>query len=485
MIYLGIDLGTSAVKLLIMDHNGEVVNELSNTYPLMFPQEGWSEQDPNLWWEAVKEGIKELTNSVDEKISGISFSGQMHGLVVLDDKDEVIRPAILWNDQRTEKQCEALNNLGRKFLSDHTANIALTGFTAPKILWMKENEEELFNKINKIMLPKDFIAYKLTGVHASDVSDASGTLLFDVKNKKWSKEMMDILSINEKLLPTVYESYEVIGTVKPEIVVELGLSSTTKVVIGGGDQAVAAVGTGTVASNKCSISLGTSGVVFVSSDKFAVDDNNALHAFCHANGKYHLMGVMLSAAASLKWWQEGILSTLDYTKEQENINNLGENSVCFLPYLMGERTPHNDPNARGVFAGMTLDTKREEMTQAVMEGVAFALRDSFEIIRSLGLDIESVRINGGGAKSLLWRKIVANTLNVKVETINTEQGPAYGAAILAAVGDGLFDNVEEATKKFIKVINTVEPNDETVNKYNNKYPHFVELYKALKPYFSK
>ncbi len=335
------------------------------------------------------------------------------------------------------------------------------------------------------MLPKDYIAYKLSGVHCTDVSDASGMLLFDVKNKKWSKEMLDICGLKEEQMAKVYESYQVVGNLCEKAAAEVGLPTSIKVIAGGGDQAVAAVGTGTVGLGKCNVSLGTSGVVFISSQEFAVDDKNALHAFCHADGKYHFMGVMLSAAACNKWWMDGILKTKEYSKEQQGITKLGQNNVFFLPYLMGERTPHNNPNARGTFIGMTMDTSREDMTQAVLEGVAFALRDSFEITKSLGVKLDRIRINGGGAKSPLWCKIIANVLNVKVDKINSEEGPAFGAAILAAVGCGKYSSVEEATGKLIKVIDTTEQDSEIVKLYDKKYEVFRQLYPALKDMFDK
>jgi xylulokinase len=363
--------------------------------------------------------------------------------------------------------------------------MALTGFTEPKLLWVRENEPKNFLKIKKIMLPKDYIAYRLTGVHCTDMSDASGMLLLDVKNRCWSEEMIEITGIKRKQLAALYESYEVVGELKEETAKELGLPGKVKVIAGGGDQAVGAVGTGTVGHGMCSVALGTSGVVFSASRDFAMVPDNALHAFAHADGRYHFMGVMLSAAASNKWWMDDILKTKEYNKEQEKITELGENHVYFLPYLMGERTPHNNPNARGTFIGMTMDTTREEMTQAVLEGVAFALRDSFEIIKSLGVDIQRIRINGGGAKSLLWRRIIANILGVKVDRINSEEGPAFGAAILAAVGCKEYASVEEAAAKLIKVTDTVEPEKNLVARYNERYQVFKKIYPAVKGLFDE
>ena len=387
MYFIGVDLGTSAVKLLLMDEEGKIVNIVSREYPLYFPHPGWSEQKPEDWWEQSKEGIRELVKDIDKsQVAGISFGGQMHGLVILDENDSVIRPAILWNDGRTAKQTDYLNTvIGKEKLSEYTANIAFAGFTAPKILWVKENEPDNFEKICKIMLPKDYLAYRLSGAFVSDYSDASGMLLMDVKNKCWSKEMAEICGISLEMLPELHESFDAVGTLKPEAAAELGLPETCKVVAGAGDNAAAAVGTGTVGDGMCNVSLGTSGTVFISSNKFGVDSHNALHAFAHADGHYHLMGCMLSAASCNKWWMDEIIRTKEYTKEQENITKLGENNVFFLPYLMGERSPHNNPDARGTFIGLTMDTTREDMTQAVLEGVAFAIRDSFEVAKSLGI----------------------------------------------------------------------------------------------------
>ena len=485
MLYIGIDLGTSAVKLLLMNEKGEIQNIVSKEYPLYFPNPGWSEQKPEDWYEQTMAGLKELMQDADKsQIAGISFGGQMHGLVILDKDDNVIRPAILWNDGRTYEECDYLNDvIGKETLSKYTANISFTGFTAPKILWVKNKEPENFAKIEKIMLPKDYIAYKLTGAHCTDVSDASGMLVFDVQNRCWSKEMCDICGISEKQLAKIYESYETVGTVLPEIAAELGISENVKVAAGAGDNAAAAVGTGTVGDGMCNISLGTSGTVFISSKKFGVDKFNALHSFAHADGSYHLMGCMLSAASCNKWWMDDIIGTKDYAAEQADITKLGENHVYFLPYLMGERSPHNNPNARGTFIGMTMDTSRADMTQAVLEGVAFALRDSLEVARSLGINIERTKICGGGAKSPLWKKIIANVLNLKVDMIESEEGPAMGGAMLAAVACGEYASVEEIAGKLVKIVDTVEPDPELVAKYEARYQQFKEIYPACKPIY--
>ena len=485
MLYIGVDLGTSAVKLLLMDGEGKIQKIVSKEYPIYFPNPGWSEQKPEDWFEQTMEGIKELIAEADaSQIAGISFGGQMHGLVILDKEDQVIRPALLWNDGRTFEECDYLNNvIGKDKLSEYTANISFTGFTAPKILWVKNKEPENFAKIAKIMLPKDYIAYKLTGVNCTDVSDASGMLLLDVKNRCWSKEMCDICGITVDMLPKLYESYECVGTVTAEIAKELGIPETVKVAAGAGDNAAAAVGTGTVGEGMCNISLGTSGTIFISSKTFGVDKFNALHAFAHADGNYHLMGCMLSAASCNKWWMEDIIGTDKYGDEQKDITKLGENHGYFLPYLMGERSPHNNPNARGTFIGMTMDTSRADMTQAVLEGVAFALRDSLEVAKSLGIKLERTKICGGGAKSPLWKKMIANILNLKVDVIESEEGPALGGAMLAAVACGEYENVEAAAEKIVKIIDTVEPEAELVEKYEARYQQFKEIYPACKPLF--
>lgn len=485
MLYIGIDLGTSAVKLLLMEGNGKIRKVVSREYPIYFPKPGWSEQKPEDWYQQTMEGMKELLAEEDRsQIAGISFGGQMHGLVILDSDDKVIRPALLWNDGRTYEECDYLNQvIGKEKLSEYTANISFTGFTAPKILWVKNKEPENFARIKKIMLPKDYIAYRLTGVNATDVSDASGMLLLDVKNRCWSKEMCKICHIREEMLPKLYESYESIGCITPAAAKQLNLPETVKVAAGAGDNAAAAVGTGTVGEGMCNISLGTSGTIFISSEKFGVDTNNALHAFAHADGHYHLMGCMLSAASCNKWWMEDIIGTSAYGEEQEAIKEPGENHVFFLPYLMGERSPHNNPNARGTFIGMTMDTSRADMTQAVLEGVAFALRDSFEVAKSLGIKIERTKICGGGARSPLWKKMIANILNLKVDVIESEEGPALGGAMLAAVACGEYKSVKEAAQNIVKIVSTVEPEPALTEKYEARYQQFKQIYPVCKPLF--
>ncbi|MBQ7184116.1 MAG: xylulokinase [Clostridia bacterium] len=488
-LYIGIDLGTSAVKLLLVDGEGKIFNTVSKEYPLSFPHPGWSEQKPEDWWDACLEGIPELLKGFDAaNVRGIGGGGQMHGLVVLDDKDDVLRPAILWNDGRTGEEVEYLNEtIGRDKLSAYTANIAFAGFTAPKILWMRKNEPDLFARISKIMLPKDYINYRLTGVHSCDYSDASGMLLLDVKDKKWSEEMMAIVGVRRDQLPDLYESYDVIGTVLPETAARLGLPEGVKVIAGAGDNAAAAIGTGTVRDGSCNISLGTSGTIFIASDTFGVDPYNALHSFAHANGRYHLMGCILSAASCNKWLCEEILKTNDYGAEQAPITDdrLGRNNVFFLPYLMGERSPINDVDARGTFTGISMDTTRADIVQAVLEGVAFAIRDSYEVAKALNIPIKSSRLCGGGGKSPLWRKIMANVLNIPIEIPVAEEGPGYGGAMLAMVGCGEYPDVIECADKLITTQSVVMPDQEIAARYEEKYRKFSQIYPALKAVFPK
>ena len=487
--YIGADLGTSALKLLLVDTDGKIINTVTKSYDVYFPNPGWSEQNPLDWWDGLVSGVKELTDGIDKNsVSGIGVGGQMHGLVILDENDEVIRPAILWNDGRTQKEVDYLNNIiGKEKLASLTGNIAFAGFTAPKILWLKENEPENFGKISKIMLPKDYINYRLTGVHSIDYSDASGTLLLDVENKCWSCEMLRICDVSEKQLPKLFESYDKTGVILPEILSELGLDGDITVVAGAGDNAAAAIGTGTVLNGKCNISLGTSGTFFVSSDNYAKLNNNAIHSFCHANGDYHIMGCILSAASCNKWLCEDILKTNDYNGEQAEITDekFGCNDVFFLPYLMGERSPVNDTDARGVLIGMRLDTKRSDIVQAVLEGVAFAVRDNLEIAKEAGVNISRSTLCGGGAKSPLWRKIMANVLNIPIDIPSAEEGPGFGGAVLAMIGDGVYRNVSECAEKFVSVKGTVMPDADTVRRYNKQYNKFRQIYPSLKEVFKE
>lgn len=489
MYFIGIDLGTSAVKLLLMDEAGNIKNTVSREYPLEFPQPGWSQQNPEDWRNAVMESIPQLLRGFDAtQVAGIGCGGQMHGLVILDSQDRVIRPAILWNDGRTEEQVRYLNeDIGRERLSRLTGNIAFAGFTAPKLLWLRENEPDNFSRIAKIMLPKDYINYILTGVHACDYSDASGTLLLDVEHRCWSDEMLEICSVRKEQMPRLYESYQPIGSLRPDIARALGLSQQVLVCAGAGDNAAAAIGTGVIGDGGCNISIGTSGTVFISSKRFASDRNNALHSFAHADGAYHLMGCMLSAASCNRWLMEDVYRIRDYDSEQAEIfpHKLGGNHVFFLPYLMGERSPINDTNARACFIGITLDSSRADLTQAVLEGVAFAIRDSLEVAKSLGLEISSSRLCGGGAKSPLWKRILANVLNLRLESPASEQGPGMGGAMLAMVACGIFPDVETACRTLVHISSAVEPETDLVEKYEKRYRQFKQIYPALKELFPK
>ena len=487
--YIGADLGTSALKLILADANGQIIKSVTKDYELSFPNPGWSEQSPLDWWNALKNGIGELTEDINScEILGMSVAGQMHGLVILDENDEVIRPAILWNDGRTFEETEYLNSvIGKSKLSELTANIAFAGFTAPKILWLEKNEKDNFNKICKIMLPKDYINYRLTGAHATDYSDASGMLLVDVKNKCWSKEMLDICKVKEEQMPRLFESYECIGALLPEIANELGLSENTKVSAGAGDNAAAAIGTGAVGNGECNISLGTSGTVFITSKNFCVDENNALHSFCHADGDYHLMGCILSAASCNKWFCDDILKTKDYSKEQTEITDemLGNNHIYFLPYLMGERSPINDTDARGLFIGMRADTKRSDMVLAVLEGVAFAIKDNMEIAKSLGINVEKSFVCGGGAKSELWCKILCNVLDITLKIPDKEEGPGMGAAMLSMVGCGEYDNIVECSEKLVKIKGEQKPDKEIVSRYEEQYKKYKKIYPSVKELYKE
>ena len=487
MLYIGIDLGTSAVKLLLMDASGAVLNTVSRSYPISFPHPGWSEQDPRSWREAVLGGIPELMRGFDASaVAGIGAGGQMHGLVALDSAGEVIRPAILWNDGRTSAEVEYLNEtVGRAELSRRTANIAFAGFTAPKLLWLRRHEPESFARISRIMLPKDYINYILTGVHCTDFSDASGTLLLDVEHRRWSPEMLSLCGVSEAQLPRLYESYDCVGTLLPELADALGLPRTVRVCAGAGDNAAAAIGTGTVGGGACNISLGTSGTVFISGERFGVDPNNALHSFAHADGRWHLMGCMLSAASCNRWLMEDVFGSADYAAEQALIGSsrLGENGVYFLPYLMGERSPINDTDARGVFIGMTMDTKRADLTQAVLEGVAFAIRDMLSVARSLGLDIRRSMLCGGGARSPLWREILANVLGIELDIPVSEQGPGMGGAMLAMTACGEYASVRECCAALVRVKERVLPTPELTEKYARRYEAFRRIYPALRDVF--
>ena len=487
--YIGADLGTSALKLLLVDSNGKIHKKLTKEYSVNYPHPGWSEQSAEEWWKVFLQAVPELIADVNSNdIKAIGIAGQMHGLVILDENDEVIRPVILWNDSRTEKETEYLNcSIGKDKLTSFTANIAFAGFTAPKILWLKENEPDSFKKIKKIMLPKDYLNYMLTGVHSCDFSDASGMLLLDVKNKKWSKEMLDICQIKEEQMPLLFESYEIIGKIKKDISEKLNLSADTVVIAGAGDNAAAAIGTGTTGNEKCNISLGTSGTVFISSQSFSVDDNNSLHAFAHADGGYHLMGCMLSAASCHKWICKSVFKQEDYTLLEKEIpeDYLGKNELFFLPYLMGERSPLNDTNATGVFIGLRPDTERWQMLLAVFEGVSFAIRDNVEIARKLGLNIQESTLCGGGAKSKLWRKVLSNVLGIRLNIPLSEEGPGYGVALLAIAGTQKNDDIKNGLQEFVKITESIEPEKNLTSLYEDKYNKFKKIYPSIKKLYKE
>lgn len=484
MYYIGIDLGTSAVKLLLVDEAGKIENVVSKSYEVEYPQPGWSQQNPEDWWSAVVTGVRELTAGIDPaEVRGIACGGQMHGLVALDGGGAVVRPCILWNDGRTEEETRYLNDeIGREHLTELTGNIAFAGFTAPKLLWLRKHEPENFARIAHIMLPKDYLTYRLCGVFATDYSDASGTLLLDVKNRAWSAEMLKVCGINEDMLPALHDSAEAVGHLSAQAAQELGLGEHVVVAAGAGDNAAAAVGCGAVAAGSCNISLGTSGTIFIPSDGFRVDAQNALHAFDYVEGRYHLMGCILSAASCAGWFMGDILRAEDFDAEEAgtDASEAPADLPYFLPYLMGERSPHNDTAARGAFIGMRADTTRAQMVRAVREGVAFAIRDCVEVARGEGIDIRRSTLCGGGAKSALMRQMLANVLNMELDLPKTEQGPGFGAAMLAMVACGDAPSVEACAAGIVDVRDTVRPDAAAVAAYERRYRIWCQMYPALK-----
>lgn len=486
-MYLGIDLGTSSVKILLMSRDGQIIDEATEEYPVYYPHANWAEQQPEDWWQGTLGALRRIVDkneALKTELRAIGFSGQMHGMVALDAAGNVLTPSIIWCDQRTTAECEAITaRFGQAGLSALVGNMALTGFTAPKILWLKRSHPEIFARAAMFLLPKDYIRYRLSGVFATDFSDASGMLLLDVANKCYSTAMLDFVGIAESQLPALYESYAVTGVLSAALKDALGLSMTHEVLIvgGAGDQAAGAIGTGTVSEGVVSVTLGTSGVVFAAHDDYKVDGQNRLHAFCHANGRYHSMGVMLSAASSLKWWAEQVV-----VSDIEVL--LGEvdeaiSSTVFLPYLLGERTPYPDPDARGTFVGMDMNTGRGEMTKAVLEGVSFGLKDSLDILVDMGIPVDEIRVIGGGARSQTWRQILADVFGKEIVGINTNQGGALGAAILAAVGDGAYDSVEAATDAIIKTVDATVPDMARHALYQKKHEKYKALYRCLEGYF--
>ena len=488
--YLGIDSSTTATKALLVDPTGKVVGVASAEYPYETPRPLWSEQDPNLWWRGAQEAIQKVLDATGisgEDIEAIGLTGQMHGMVALDGNGEVLRKAILWNDQRTSAECDEIREkIGKQHFIQISGNDALTGFTAPKILWMKNNEPELYTRVRQILLPKDYLRYKLTGVYASDKAGGAGTVLFNLKARDWSPELLDKLEIDAAWLPKTYEGTETTGTITPEAAAATGLKAGTPVVGGGGDQAAGAVGMGAVSPGVVSLTLGTSGVVFAATDAPLIEPDGRLHAFCHAvPGKWHFMGVMLSAAGSYRWFRDTVAPGEDFGGLADKAGKIqaGSEGLYFLPYLTGERTPHPDPLARGAFVGLTVRHTRDHLTRAVLEGVSFGLRDSFELMKAAGLaQIDQVRISGGGTKSPVWRQIIADVLGVELVTVNTAEGGAYGAALLAAVGGGEYASVEEACQSVISITGSTKPGENQAA-YQDIYPAYRDLYPALKPIF--
>jgi xylulokinase len=493
MIYfIGIDSSTTATKTLLMDESGSVVAVASSEYTYETPHPLWSEQDPALWWNATVKsirGVLEKSGVDGSAVKGLGLTGQMHGLVLLGENGEVLRPSILWNDQRTGAQCDQIHELvGKQRFIEVTGNVALTGFTAPKILWVRENEPEVFSKAKQILLPKDYVRYKLTGEYAMDRAGGAGTVLFNVQERSWSGEVLEKLGIDPALLPPTYEGTEITGIISAEAAQLTGLKAGTPVVGGGGDQAAGAVGVGAVRSGVVGLVLGTSGVVFATTPSALIEPDGRLHAFCHSvPGRWHFMGVMLSAAGSLRWYRDTLAPGVEFDALLAPAADIpaGSEGLLFLPYLTGERTPHPDPLARGAFVGLTVRHRKDHMTRAVLEGVAFGLRDSFELIKGAGLpSIEQVRISGGGAKSTLWRQILADTFNAELVTVNTTEGAAYGAALLAGVGAGVWPDVDAACDDCVKVTGSTPVQQDMVPVYEKAYQAYTQLYPALKPTWS-
>jgi xylulokinase len=491
-LFLGIDISTTGAKALLIDTNGRVVSSATTPVALRVPRPLWSEQDPSDWWRGVVNSIRQVlaeSNVLGSSVAAVGLTGQMHGLVLLSEGGEVLRPAILWNDQRCGKECDEIRNLvGRERLIQITGNDALTGFTAPKLLWVRRHEPEVYSKARHILLPKDYIRFKLTGVLAMDKADGSGTMLFDLKKRDWSQEIVAALGIPADWLPPTYEGPQITGRVSAEAEYETGLSAGTPVVAGGGDQAAQAIGVGAVTPGIVALTLGTSGVVFAPTPQPLIEPQGRLHAFCHAlPGRWHLMGVMLSAAGSLQWYRDALAPDLSFEElmDEAALVPAGSEGLLFLPYLTGERTPHPDPLARGSWVGLTIRHKRGHFTRALLEGVAFGLKDSFSLIQSAGLgQLNQVRVSGGGAKSQFWRQVLADVLGVELVTVNTIDAAAYGAALLAGVGDGTWPDVETACKANIEVVGCTQPAASRAAVYEKLYSHYRELYPALKPTFN-
>ncbi|MCL1593807.1 MAG: xylulokinase [Actinomycetia bacterium] len=488
--YLGIDSSTTATKALLMDADGAVVVVGRSEYGYETPHPLWAEQAPDLWWDATRTAVREALGSAGiagTEIAAIGLTGQMHGLILLDESGDVARPAILWNDQRTEAECDEIRHLvGRQRLIDVTGNDALTGFTAPKILWVRNHEPEVFERSSTMLLPKDYVRYRLTGSVAMDKAGGSGTLLFDLAARNWSPEIAEALGVPTSLLPQTFEGTEVTGVVSDEGAAATGLRPGTPVMAGGGDQAANGVGVGAIKPGIVAVSLGTSGVVFAATNGPVFEPEGRLHAFCHAvPGMWHLMGVMLSAAGSYRWFRDTFAPQVSY----ESVNSAaaevspGSNGLVFLPYLTGERTPHPDPNARGAFVGLTVRHELGHLARSVMEGVAFGLRDSAQLMET-EMRIEEVRVSGGGAASKVWLQILADILGQPLQVIDQPEAPALGAAMLAATGDGAFDSVAEASSAAVVLGDTYEPTSHA-DAYEETYSVYRDLYPILRDSFGR
>jgi xylulokinase len=491
-LVLGIDSSTTATKAILAEEDGAVRGVASATYDYEIPRPQWTEQDPRLWWDGAISAVRQVladTGIAGPEIDAVGLTGQMHGSVLLDSRGEVVRPAILWNDQRTEQECDEIRDLvGRDRLIQITGNDALTGFTAPKLLWVQRHEPENWSRVRHVLLPKDYVRFRLTGDHAIDVADGSGTILFDLAKRTWSPEVLDALDLDPALFPTTFEGPQVTGVVSPEAAQLTGLRPGTPVVAGGGDQSANAVGVGAVAPGVVALSLGTSGVVFATTDGPSVEAEGRVHAFCHAvPGRWHMMGVMLSAAGSLRWLRDALApnQTFDSLVEGAAEVPAGSDGLLFLPYLTGERTPHPDPLARGAFVGLTVSHDLRHLTRAVLEGVAFGLRDGLDLMIASGMvRPDQVRASGGGTRSSLWRQILADVLDAEIATVPTEEGAAYGAALLAAVGAGWHASVEEAAAAVVEVEPAAQPSDD-VDPYRKAHESYQGLYPALRPTFHR
>jgi xylulokinase len=485
-VLVGLDVGTGGARAIAVDSSGEIVAEASSEYPLHTPRPGWTEQDPEDWWEGAKEVLTKVASEAGE-VAGLGLTGQMHGSVFLDGSDRVVRPALLWNDQRTQAQCDRITQaVGGERLISIAGNPALTGFQAPKILWLRDEEPENFGRVSRVLLPKDYVRLRLAGEYATDASDAAGTLLLDMRARDWSGEILDALEIPHEWMPEVYEGPENTGILRESVAAELGLPANIPVAAGGGDNAAAAVGTGIVGPGLVNSSVGTSGVLFAHTEEFKPDPSGRLHAFCHAvPGAYHLMGVTLSAGGSLSWWREALGG--DYDELVGAASNVppGSEGLVFLPYLSGERTPHLDPRARGAFFGLTARHGVAHMTRAVMEGVVFSLRDSLEIMRELDVPINDVRATGGGARSELWRQLQADIYGTLIRRTEADEGPAYGAALLAGVASGTYADVGEATSVVKLREEVTEPDPERSKVYEEYYKIYRSLYPATSSAMSR